>query len=70
MSDFPDAPEAVALALFHDIEAAERQEDRRRNRNRSTRADLLDLYAECLTAVVGQRKVAEHALHRTCPSHL
>jgi hypothetical protein len=57
MTDFPDAPEAVALALMRDIEAAEKREDQRRNR--PVRADLLDLYAECLSAVCGKRTVGE-----------
>jgi hypothetical protein len=59
MTGYPEVPEAVALKLMERIERAERQEDRR-TRNRSTRADLLDLYAECLAVVCGQKRSADY----------
>ena len=47
-SQFPDAPEAVALALMRDIEAAEEKAGRRqRGSNRSERDRLLALYRDC-----------------------
>jgi hypothetical protein len=51
--DRPDAPEAVALELLRLIEAREQKEARRSNIPESTR--VLDLYAECLAAVRGDR---------------
>jgi len=50
--DYPDSPDAVALALFDRICNAEEKEDRR-GRNVPTRHDMLALYAECLKAVHG-----------------
>lgn len=48
---FPDAPEAIAMALFLLIFA----EERTRIPNISFRALVLDLYAECLRAAQGER---------------
>ena len=57
-SGYPDCPEAVALALMEMIKGAEgegQQDPARRGRNRPRSAELLDLYAECLAAVNGDR---------------
>lgn len=48
--DYPDSPEAVALELWRQIREAEEKDEPQRGRNRTTRAELLWLYAECLAA--------------------
>jgi hypothetical protein len=48
----PESPEGVALELWRQIrKAEEKDEPEPRGRNRSRRADLLALYAECLALV-------------------
>jgi hypothetical protein len=59
----PEAPEAVAFELLRMIEEAEDKAGRDR-KNLPTAARLLDLYAECLAAVIGNRhRGANMALH-------
>jgi hypothetical protein len=41
MSDYPDAPEAVALALMRDIEAAEEKAGRRNRHGNLSERDRL-----------------------------
>jgi hypothetical protein len=48
MSNWPDSPEGVALALMDRI--LEQEENERRNTRRS-RADMLALFRECVAAV-------------------
>jgi hypothetical protein len=57
MGDFPDSPEAVALALLREILDRENGEnpERPERRNRRAREEVLDLYAECLMAARGDR---------------
>ena len=54
----PETPEAVAFELMRLIHDAE-EKDGRRN-NRTSRAELLDLYAICLVAARGDRRPALH----------
>jgi hypothetical protein len=51
MNGFPDSPEAVALELWRQIREAEGDQEQTRRHNRPHRADLLALYAECLSVV-------------------
>lgn len=63
-SGFPEAPEAVALALFLEIEAAEERVGRRdRHDGRSERERLIALYRECLAAVIGDDLVNATTRH-------
>jgi hypothetical protein len=63
--DFPDSPEAVALALLDRI--LERDKDAQakvtRGDNRTKTAALLDLYADCLAAATGRRDAAATATY-------
>jgi hypothetical protein len=53
--DYPDTPEAVALELWIRIREAEaKNQPAERGRNVPVRADLLALYAECLSATNGR----------------
>ena len=45
----------MALALLREIEAAEEKLGKRSPSNRRKSAEMLDLYAECLKAVCGNR---------------
>ena len=51
MSDFPDSPEAVALALLDRV--LERGEPQQRS-NRPTERRIIELYVQCFAAVRGE----------------
>lgn len=57
MNGIPETPEGVALALMRDILEREADEDcpRPDQRNRRTRDEIFDLYAECFRAASGDR---------------
>jgi len=62
ITDFPEAPESVALALMQMIEGAEKRNGRRRGKL-SERERLLSLYKDCLSVVTGTERKALHTLH-------
>lgn len=61
MGSYPDSPEAVALALFREIHEAERKDGRRLNEPPTQR--MLDLFAQCLDAVKGQRTTTAYTMN-------
>jgi hypothetical protein len=62
MSNFPDTPEAVALALMQMIDETDKKDASRRRSNTSERERLLSLYKDCLWAVTGLER-EELVLH-------
>jgi hypothetical protein len=58
--DFPETPEAVALALLDRV--LDRSEPER-GTNKPRWQEILALYAECLAAVDGDRRAARAITH-------
>ena len=60
----PETPEGAAWELFMEIRRAEEKEGQARGRsNRTLRAEMLDLYHECLIAARGSRESGGAFLH-------